>query len=85
MAGKKISVKFDVQEDLVKMLEYAAEEYKLGISLKPCDAFSTLLPLMVTGMCFSNKSVAFVAHLMEVGIRKSTNLKKINDMICLSC
>ena len=38
MAGKKISVKFDVQEDLVKMLEYAAEKYKLGISLKPCDA-----------------------------------------------
>ena len=38
MAGKKISVKFDVQEDLVKMLEYAAEEYKLGISLKSCDA-----------------------------------------------
>tara|TARA_B100000678_G_scaffold102364_1_gene85455 strand:+ start:1484 stop:1771 length:288 start_codon:yes stop_codon:yes gene_type:complete len=30
MAGKKISVEFDVQEDLVKMLEYAAEKYKLG-------------------------------------------------------
>ena len=52
MAGKKISVKFDVQEDLVKMLEYAAEEYKLGISLKPCDACSNLLLLMVIGNCF---------------------------------
>ena len=30
MAGKKISVEFDVQEDLVKMLEYATEKYKLG-------------------------------------------------------
>ncbi len=30
MAGKKISVEFDVQEDLVKMLEYAAGKYKLG-------------------------------------------------------
>ena len=30
MAGKKISVEFDVQEDLVKMLEHAAEKYKLG-------------------------------------------------------
>jgi hypothetical protein len=31
MAGKKISVEFDVQEDLVKMLEYAAEKYKLNV------------------------------------------------------
>jgi hypothetical protein len=30
MAGKKISVEFDVQEDLVKMLEYASDKYKLG-------------------------------------------------------
>ena len=29
MAGKKISVEFNVQEDLVKMLEFAAEKYKL--------------------------------------------------------
>ena len=29
MAGNKISVEFDVQEDLVKMLEYAAVKYKL--------------------------------------------------------
>ena len=52
MAGKKISVEFDVQEDLVKMLEYAAEKYKLRISLKPCDACSNLLLLMVIGTCF---------------------------------
>ena len=52
MAGKKISVEFDVQEDLVKMLEYAAEKYKLGISLKPCNACSNLLLLMVFGTCF---------------------------------
>jgi hypothetical protein len=31
MAGKKISVEFDVQEDLVKMLEYAAEKFKLNV------------------------------------------------------
>ena len=30
MAGKKISVEFDVQEDLVKMLEYASDKYRLG-------------------------------------------------------
>ena len=30
MAVKKILVEFDVQEDLVKMLEYATEKYKLG-------------------------------------------------------
>ncbi|MBT5469855.1 MAG: hypothetical protein HOK41_04580 [Nitrospina sp.] len=30
MAGKKISVEFDVQEDLVKMLEYATDKYRLG-------------------------------------------------------
>ena len=30
MAGKKISVEFDVQEDLVNMLEYASYKYKLG-------------------------------------------------------
>ena len=30
MAGKKISVEFDVQEDLVKMLEYASDKYQLG-------------------------------------------------------
>ena len=30
MAGKKILVEFNVQEDLVKMLEYASEKYKLG-------------------------------------------------------
>ena len=30
MAGKKIPVEFEIQEDLVKMLEYAANKYKLG-------------------------------------------------------
>jgi len=30
MAGKKITVEFEVQEDLIKMLEYAVEKYKLG-------------------------------------------------------
>ncbi len=30
MAGKKIPVEFEVQEDLVKMLEYAADKYRLG-------------------------------------------------------
>ena len=30
MAGKKIWVEFDVQEDLVKMLEYASDKYRLG-------------------------------------------------------
>ena len=30
MAGKKISVEFDVQKDLLDMLEFAAEKYKLG-------------------------------------------------------
>ena len=30
MAGKKIAVEFDVQEDLVKMLEYASDKYRLG-------------------------------------------------------
>lgn len=30
MAGKKIGVEFEVQEDLVKMLEYASEKYGLG-------------------------------------------------------
>jgi hypothetical protein len=30
MAGKKIGVEFEVQEDLVKMLEHAADKYKLG-------------------------------------------------------
>ena len=30
MAGEKISVEFDVQEDLIKMLEYASDKYKLG-------------------------------------------------------
>jgi len=84
MAGEKISVEFDIQEDLVKMLEHAAEKYKLGISLKPCDVFSTLPQRMVTGMCFSNKSVAFVVGLTEVGTRKSTKLKKMNDVIYLS-
>ena len=52
MAGKKISMKIDVQGDLVKMLEYAEEEYKLGISLKLCDACSNLLLLMMIGTCF---------------------------------
>ena len=85
MAGKKISVEFDVQEDLVKMLESTQQKNtNWGISLKPYDAFSTLLPWMVTGTYFSNKSVAFVVHLMEVGIRKSTKLKKMNDIIYLS-
>ena len=30
MAGKKVPVEFDVQEDLVKMLEYACNKYRLG-------------------------------------------------------
>lgn len=30
MAGKKTGVEFQVQEDLVKMLEFAGEKYKLG-------------------------------------------------------
>ena len=30
MAGKKVAVKFYVQEDLVKMLEYASDKYQLG-------------------------------------------------------
>ncbi|MBC8284778.1 MAG: hypothetical protein H8E32_13260 [Nitrospinae bacterium] len=30
MAGKKIAVEFEVQEDLVKMLEYASDKYRLG-------------------------------------------------------
>ena len=30
MAGKKISVEFDVQKDLLDMLEFAAEKYELG-------------------------------------------------------
>ena len=30
MAGKKVAVKFDVQEDLVKMLDYASDKYRLG-------------------------------------------------------
>ena len=30
MAGAKIGVEFQVQKDLVKMLEFAAEKYKLG-------------------------------------------------------
>ena len=30
MAGEKNGVAFQVQKDLVKMLEYAADKYKLG-------------------------------------------------------
>ena len=30
MAGEKIGGEFQIQEDLVKMLDYAAEKYKLG-------------------------------------------------------
>ena len=30
MAGTKTGIEFQVQTDLVKMLEYAAEKYKLG-------------------------------------------------------
>lgn len=30
MAGEKIGVEFQIQEDLVKMLEHAAEKYELG-------------------------------------------------------
>ena len=30
MAGKKVAVEFDVQEDLFKMLEYASDKYQLG-------------------------------------------------------
>jgi hypothetical protein len=30
MAGKKVAVEFDVQEDLVKMLEYASDKYQLS-------------------------------------------------------
>ena len=30
MEGKKVAVKFDVQEYLVKMLEYANDKYQLG-------------------------------------------------------
>ena len=30
MAGTKIGIEFEVQKDLVKMLEYAADKYKLG-------------------------------------------------------
>ena len=30
MAGTKITVEFEVQQDLVKMLEYAAEKYSMG-------------------------------------------------------
>ena len=30
MAGKKISVELEVQEDLVKMLEFASDKYRLG-------------------------------------------------------
>jgi hypothetical protein len=30
MAGAKTGVEFQVQNDLVKMLEFAAEKYKLG-------------------------------------------------------
>ena len=30
MAGAKTGVEFQVQKDLVKMLEFAAEKYKLG-------------------------------------------------------
>ena len=85
MAGKKISVEFDVQEDLVKMLEYAAEKYKLGDKSKALRCLLDFAAMgMVTGAYFSNKSVAFVVHLMEVGTRKSTKLKKMNDIIYLS-
>ena len=34
MAGKKVAVEFDVQEDLVKMLEYTSDTYQLVISRK---------------------------------------------------
>ena len=34
MAGKKVAVEFDVQEDLVKMLEYASDKCGLGDKLK---------------------------------------------------
>ena len=30
MAGAKTGVEFQIQKDLVKMLEYAADKYKLG-------------------------------------------------------
>jgi hypothetical protein len=30
MAGTKTGVEFHVQNDLIKMLEFAAEKYKLG-------------------------------------------------------
>ena len=74
MAGKKISVKFDVQEDLVKMLEYAAEKYKLGISLKPCDACSNLLLLMAVGIRKNTKlkkvnDVIYLSSLKEVRLQ----------------
>ena len=30
MAGEKIGVEFQIQEDMVRMLEYATKKYKLG-------------------------------------------------------
>jgi len=36
MAGAKIGVEFQVQKDLVKMLEFAAEKYKLGDKALRC-------------------------------------------------
>jgi hypothetical protein len=35
MAGKKVAVVFDVQEDLVKMLDYTSDKYRLGDKSKP--------------------------------------------------
>jgi len=34
MSGEKISVEFEIQKDLVKMLEYATVKYRLGDTSK---------------------------------------------------
>ena len=70
MAGKKISVEFEVQEDLVKMLEYASDKYRLGDKSK---ALRCILDYVATDADWkkcSSRSAASAAAQMVDGNRK---------------
>ena len=71
MAGEKIGVEFQIQEDLVKMLDYAAENTNWVINIKLFDASWITSPRMRTGMKCSKASAVTAAVPTEAGPRKN--------------
>ena len=67
MAGAKIGVEFQVQKDLVKMLEFAAEKYKLGDKGKALRCILDYIATDADWDGISKQSVAYAVAPMAAG------------------